>query len=162
MTRCTGAVCQLSERPLLCASVDWSLGEAAIGGSDHAVYIVDAATCKLKRTLHKQGGHAEWVRRLGAEARSVHSFRDSNCCRSRVSRTLQAGVLSLVGSCASQMAASRSISSEPSAAQEAWTPSCSSGARAMCEQRPCRPTQAGCPATELGVLAHDLTKSRPP
>ena len=57
----TGTIYQLSDRPLLCASVDWSLGEAALGGSDHAVYIVDTASCKLKRTLFKQGGHAEWV-----------------------------------------------------------------------------------------------------
>ena len=56
-----GTRCQLSERPLLCASVDWSLGEAAVGGSDHAVYILDATTCKLKRTLFKSGGHCEWV-----------------------------------------------------------------------------------------------------
>ena len=32
-----------------------------MGGSDHAVYILDAASCKLKRTLFKAGGHCEWV-----------------------------------------------------------------------------------------------------
>ena len=58
---CPGPRCQLSERPLLCASVHWGLGEAAVGGSDHAVYILDAASCRLKRTLFKAGGHFEWV-----------------------------------------------------------------------------------------------------
>lgn len=33
-----------------------------IGGSDHALYIMEASTGKLKRTLFgKTAGHSEWV-----------------------------------------------------------------------------------------------------
>lgn len=55
-----GRRCELSERPLLCASVSWAAGEAVIGGSDHALYTVDLQTGKKRRTLYtKTCGHAE-------------------------------------------------------------------------------------------------------
>ena len=55
-----GRRCELSERPLLCASVSWAAGEAVVGGSDHALYTVDLQTGKKRRTLYtKTCGHAE-------------------------------------------------------------------------------------------------------
>ena len=58
----TGRRTQLSERPLLCSASHPGLGEVVIGGSDHALYILEAASCKLKRTLFgKTAGHTEWV-----------------------------------------------------------------------------------------------------
>lgn len=57
-----GLVCALSERPLLCSAALWEAGEVAVGGSDHAVYVLDAKNCKLKRTLFSRDcGHTEWV-----------------------------------------------------------------------------------------------------
>lgn len=59
---CAGGCCQLSERPLLCSASHAGLAEVVIGGSDHALYIVDVSSAKLKRTLFgRTAGHTEWV-----------------------------------------------------------------------------------------------------
>jgi WD40 repeat protein len=58
----SGRHVDLSERPLLCAAVSPSGGEVAVGGSDHAVSVVDLARGKVSRTLYtKRFGHTEWV-----------------------------------------------------------------------------------------------------
>jgi hypothetical protein len=50
----------LSERPSLCSSANWERGEVAVGSSDHAVYVVDVATARRKRTLFTRTlGHTE-------------------------------------------------------------------------------------------------------
>jgi len=55
-----GILTDLSDRPSLCASVDWAAGEAIIGSSDHALYGVDVNTGRLRRTLYtKKCGHVE-------------------------------------------------------------------------------------------------------
>ncbi|CAM6086701.1 unnamed protein product [Calypogeia fissa] len=56
----SGVVLDLSDRPLLCMSVRGT--EAAIGCSDHSVYVVDVSAQKLQRNLYgKQYGHVDWV-----------------------------------------------------------------------------------------------------
>lgn len=53
---------QLSERNLLCASVDWGRQEAVLGSADHAAYSLDLAQRTKRRTLYtKAAGHREWV-----------------------------------------------------------------------------------------------------
>eukprot|EP00887_Chlorella_sp_A99_P000295 scaffold13.g295.t1 len=53
---------ELSQRNLLCASVDWEAGEAVVGSADHALYAVDLRHRKRARTLYgKAAGHTEWV-----------------------------------------------------------------------------------------------------
>jgi hypothetical protein len=59
-----GAVCQLSERPLLCSAARWQPdgrgGEIVLGSADHGLYVVDAATGKRRRTLYSKAcGHKE-------------------------------------------------------------------------------------------------------
>jgi hypothetical protein len=51
---------QLSERPLLCSAANWGSYEVVVGSSDHASYVVDAASGKKRRTLYsKTTGHTE-------------------------------------------------------------------------------------------------------
>ena len=55
-------MCNVSEQPLMCSSVNWQAGEVVVGSSDHALYVVDAETGKKRRTLYtKTAGHSEWV-----------------------------------------------------------------------------------------------------
>ena len=57
-----GTRVDLSDRPLLCGDVDWHRQEAILGGSDHALYVVDLDSGKKKRQLYsKTDGHSEWV-----------------------------------------------------------------------------------------------------
>lgn len=52
----------LSDRNLLCGSVDWARREAVLGSADHALYSVDLRRRRKSRTLYsKQAGHREWV-----------------------------------------------------------------------------------------------------
>ena len=52
----------LSDRNLLCGSVDWARQEAVLGSADHALYSVDLRRRRQSRTLYsKQAGHREWV-----------------------------------------------------------------------------------------------------
>ena len=42
--------------------MNWAAGEVVVGSSDHALYVVDVATGKKRRTLYTEtAGHAEWV-----------------------------------------------------------------------------------------------------
>jgi hypothetical protein len=54
----SGVVIDLCDRPLLCMSVRGT--EAAIGSSDHSLYVVDIHTQKLQRNLYgKRFGHVD-------------------------------------------------------------------------------------------------------
>jgi hypothetical protein len=52
---------QLSDRPLLCsASLNDGSSDVVVGSSDHALYVVDSAAGRKKRTLYsKTTGHTE-------------------------------------------------------------------------------------------------------
>lgn len=57
-----GCMCNVSEQPLMCSSINWSASELVVGSSDHALYVVDLETGKKRRTLYtKTAGHSEWV-----------------------------------------------------------------------------------------------------
>ncbi|DBA75204.1 TPA: hypothetical protein ACH3X1_010504 [Trebouxia sp. C0004] len=57
-----GRICNVSDVPLMCSSINWSAGEVVVGSADHALYVVDVQTGKKRRTLYtKTAGHAEWV-----------------------------------------------------------------------------------------------------
>ncbi|KAL3143401.1 hypothetical protein ABBQ38_002225 [Trebouxia sp. C0009 RCD-2024] len=57
-----GRVCNVSELPLMCSSINWASQEVVVGSSDHALYVVDVQSGKKRRTLYtKTAGHAEWV-----------------------------------------------------------------------------------------------------
>lgn len=57
-----GQVCNVSELPLMCSSINWTSGEVVVGSSDHALYVVDVQSGKKRRTLYtKTAGHSEWV-----------------------------------------------------------------------------------------------------
>ena len=57
-----GRICNVSEIPLMCSSINWALGEVVVGSSDHALYVVDIQSGKKRRTLYtKTCGHSEWV-----------------------------------------------------------------------------------------------------
>mmetsp|Transcript_9248 Transcript_9248/g.23366 ORF Transcript_9248/g.23366 Transcript_9248/m.23366 type:complete len:501 (-) Transcript_9248:250-1752(-) len=78
-----GMVVDVSDRPNICASVDWAAGEAVIGCSDHALYGVDVHSGRLRRTLYtKKSGHAEWVTCVThtADGRVVSGGMDSRLC----------------------------------------------------------------------------------
>lgn len=54
----------LSDRNILCASVDWQWQEAVLGSTDHALYALDLRCGRRRkaRTLYgRAGGHTEWV-----------------------------------------------------------------------------------------------------
>ncbi len=74
----------LSDRPMLCMSVNPVSGEAAIGGSDHSVVTVDTHTGRRTRVLHTaRFGHAEWVTcvaHVGASGGIVSGGMDSKLC----------------------------------------------------------------------------------
>jgi F-box/WD-40 domain protein 7 len=48
-------------RNLLCGSVDWDRFEAAFGSADHAAYVMNMRTRKIRRLFTKTAGHREWV-----------------------------------------------------------------------------------------------------
>ena len=79
-----GVVVGLSDRPLLCMSVNPSTGEAAIGGSDHGVYTIDAYSGRMTRNLHTaRYGHGEWVTcvaHVGPHGGIVSGGMDSKLC----------------------------------------------------------------------------------
>ena len=58
-----GAVCRVSERPVLCSAALLDGGtqqQVVLGSSDHALYVVDASTGRTRRTLFsKTAGHTE-------------------------------------------------------------------------------------------------------
>ncbi|CAG9463635.1 unnamed protein product [Pedinophyceae sp. YPF-701] len=57
-----GTLVELSERPLVCGSVNWETREAVIGGTDHALYVVSIDAKRKARTLFTRTlGHKEWV-----------------------------------------------------------------------------------------------------
>ena len=74
----------MSDRPLLCMSVNPSTGEAAIGGSDHGVYTIDAYSGRMTRNLHTaRYGHGEWVTcvaHVGPHGGIVSGGMDSKLC----------------------------------------------------------------------------------
>ena len=55
-----GVLVQLSERPLLCSAAMTDGSDVVVGSADHALYVVDVATGRKKRTLYsKTTGHTE-------------------------------------------------------------------------------------------------------
>lgn len=55
-----GVLVQLSDRPLLCSAAMTDSGDVVVGSADHALYVVDTATGRKKRTLYsKTTGHTE-------------------------------------------------------------------------------------------------------
>jgi hypothetical protein len=55
-------VCRVSERPVLCSAavLDGGTQQVVLGSSDHALYVVDASTGRIRRTLFsKTAGHTE-------------------------------------------------------------------------------------------------------
>jgi len=78
-----GTLEDLSDRPLLCGDADWANGHAVVGGSDHALYVLDAATGRRKRTLHgRDRGHAEWVTSVAClpDGRILSGAMDAKLC----------------------------------------------------------------------------------
>jgi len=78
-----GLLTDLSDRPNLCASVDWGAGEAVVGSSDHALYGVDVRSGRLRRTLYtKKHGHTEWVTCVAhsASGKVLSGGMDSKIC----------------------------------------------------------------------------------
>eukprot|EP01138_Halocafeteria_seosinensis_P008942 gb/GECG01009139.1/.p1 GENE.gb/GECG01009139.1/~~gb/GECG01009139.1/.p1 ORF type:complete len:576 (+),score=67.05 gb/GECG01009139.1/:1-1728(+) len=78
-----GDLVDLSDRPLLCMSVDINRGEAVIGGSDHALYTVDLNARRKARTLYtKRYGHTEWVTCVThlSDGRIVSGAMDARLC----------------------------------------------------------------------------------
>jgi len=78
-----GKSIDLSDRPLLCSSTDAARGEVVVGGSDHALYVIDAATGQRRRTLYsKRFGHEEWVTAVThlADGRVVSGAMDAKLC----------------------------------------------------------------------------------
>ncbi len=58
----TGTLCDVSDRPNTCCAANWAKGEAVVGSTDHALYIIDTVKGTRKRTLYsKTCGHSEWV-----------------------------------------------------------------------------------------------------
>jgi hypothetical protein len=56
----SGLAVELSERPLLCVAAHWEAAEVVLGGSDHALYVIDVRSGRKKRTLYtKACGHTE-------------------------------------------------------------------------------------------------------
>lgn len=56
----SGTLLRLSDRPLLCSAADWKSGSIVLGGADHAAYVIDVASGKLRRTLFlRNRGHTE-------------------------------------------------------------------------------------------------------
>lgn len=52
----------LTNRNVLCVSVDWARQEAVVGTADHALYTVDLRRWRKARQLYsKAAGHGEWV-----------------------------------------------------------------------------------------------------
>lgn len=55
-----GLAVELSDRPLLCVAAHWEAAEVVLGGSDHALYVIDVRSARKKRTLYtKTCGHTE-------------------------------------------------------------------------------------------------------
>ena len=78
-----GRVCNVSELPLMCSSVNWASGEVVVGSSDHALYVVDTQSGKKRRTLYtKSSGHCEWVTACQylSNGRVISGGMDSKLC----------------------------------------------------------------------------------
>ncbi|XRB19151.1 F-box and WD-40 domain-containing protein [Pseudoscourfieldia marina] len=76
-----GTEVDLSDRPLLCGSAHGD--RVVLGGSDHALYEVDAVTGRRTRQLYnKRCGHAEWVTCVAhcPDGRVVSGGMDSKLC----------------------------------------------------------------------------------
>ena len=78
-----GHLVDLSDRPLLCMALSLDRNEAAIGGSDHAVYTIDLKSGRKGRTLYtKKYGHTEWVTDVAymPDGRILSAGMDSKLC----------------------------------------------------------------------------------
>eukprot|EP00656_Telonema_subtile_P051437 TRINITY_DN6915_c0_g1_i3.p1 TRINITY_DN6915_c0_g1~~TRINITY_DN6915_c0_g1_i3.p1 ORF type:complete len:568 (+),score=118.45 TRINITY_DN6915_c0_g1_i3:131-1834(+) len=76
-----GTVLDCSERPILCMSVHND--EAVLGGSDHALYVMNLNTGRRVRSLYsKRYGHSEWVTCVKhlADGRVISGGMDAKLC----------------------------------------------------------------------------------
>lgn len=78
-----GRLVDVSDRPLLCMSVDVPRSRAVIGGSDHSLYEIDIAAGRTVRELYsRSAGHSEWVTCVGhlPDGRPVSGGMDNKLC----------------------------------------------------------------------------------